>query len=176
MRYARVSGAALLLLLVAAVGNLGIGASAIPLSEVLRALMAFDPDSLDHYVVLSQRLPRALIAIYVGAVLAAGGAVMQGVTGNPLASPSTLGVSAGAMLGMLLSVVVFEASLPMQGFGALAGGFAGFALTLAVARLTGLGPDPRGLPLILSGALTGILLAWLAGRCCLPILNAGPST
>ncbi|GGB27823.1 FecCD family ABC transporter permease [Allosediminivita pacifica] len=163
MRYAKVSGAALLLLLVAALGNLGIGASPIPLPEVLRALFSFDLDSLDHYVVLSQRLPRALIAIYVGAVLAAGGAVMQGVTGNPLASPSTLGVSAGAMLGMLLSVFVLDAALPMQGFGALSGGFAGFALTLAVARLTGLGPDPRGLPLILSGALTGMLLAGLAG-------------
>ncbi|MBE9638700.1 FecCD family ABC transporter permease [Salipiger mangrovisoli] len=163
MRFAGTCGAALALLLAAAVASLSLGATPIAPREVLRALVAFDAESVDHFVVLSQRLPRALIAVYAGAVLAAGGAVMQGITGNPLASPSTLGVSAGAMLGMLVSVFGFGAGLAGQGGAALAGGFGGFALTLAVARLTGLGPDPRGVPLILSGALTGMLLAGVSG-------------
>lgn len=163
MRASVAFAAALILLLLAAAASLSLGATAIPPREVLRALVAFDPGILDHFVVLSQRLPRALIAVYAGAVMASCGAAMQGVTGNPLASPSTLGVSAGAMLGMLVSVYLFDAGLWVQGLAALAGGFGGFALTLMVARLTGLGPDPRGLPLILSGALTAMLLAGLSG-------------
>ncbi|SDG90968.1 FecCD family ABC transporter permease [Alloyangia pacifica] len=163
MRFAVTLLGGLALLLAAAAASLGLGATAIAPGEVVGAFLAFDPDNLDHYLVLTQRLPRTLIAAYVGAVMAVGGAAMQGVTGNPLASPSTLGVSAGAMLGMLLSVYGFGAGLGVQGLSALAGGFAGFAMTLAVARMTGLGPDPRGLPLILSGALTGMLLAGLSG-------------
>lgn len=163
VKYGMIFGAALLALVAAAMASLSLGATAIAPREVLGALLAFDGSSLDHFVVLGQRLPRALIAIYTGAVLAAGGAALQGLTGNPLASPSTLGVSAGAMLGMLVSVYGFEAGLVVQGLAALAGGFGGFAMTLGVARLTGLGPDPRGLPLILSGALTGMLLAGLSG-------------
>lgn len=162
MTYPLATGAALIALLAALAASLGIGATPIPPLTVLGALTAFDPDSLDHFVVLTQRLPRALIAVYAGAVLASGGAAMQAITGNPLASPSTLGVSAGAMLGMLLSVFLFDASLPVQGLAALGGGFCGFVMTLTVARLTGLGPDPRGLPLILSGALTAMLLAGLS--------------
>lgn len=102
--------------------SLAIGATAIPPREALRALFDFDPQSLDHFVVLSQRLPRALIAIYVGAVMAAGGAAMQGLTGNPLASPATLGISAGAVLFTMVAVYLFDAPLVWQGPAALMGG------------------------------------------------------
>ncbi|WP_226628301.1 FecCD family ABC transporter permease [Alloyangia pacifica] len=163
MKFAVTFLGGLALLFVAAAASLSFGATDIASREVVAALLGFDPESLDHFLVLTQRLPRALIAAYVGAVMATGGAAMQGLTGNPLASPSTLGVSAGALLGMLVSVYGFDAGLFVQGLSALAGGFAGFAMTSAVARLTGLGPDPRGLPLILSGALTGMLLAGLSG-------------
>lgn len=151
------------LLAAALILNLSLGATPIPLPETVRALIAFDPDNLDHFIVLNQRLPRALIAIYVGAVMATGGAAMQGLTGNPLASPSTLGISAGAVLGVMCAVFLFDAPLIWQGPAAVFGAWAGFALTLTVARLTGLGPDPRGLPVILAGAITGMLLAGIAG-------------
>ena len=53
------------------------------------------------------RLPRVLAAIFVGATLAASGAVMQCVLRNPLASASTLGVSQGAAFGAALGIIVF---------------------------------------------------------------------
>ena len=53
------------------------------------------------------RLPRALSAVLVGAVLASSGAVMQCVLRNPLASASTLGVSQGAAFGAALGIIVF---------------------------------------------------------------------
>ena len=57
-------------------------------------------------MVLDMRLPRVLLAFLTGAALAAGGAVMQSVLQNPLASPFGLGVSSGAGLGAALVIVL----------------------------------------------------------------------
>lgn len=64
-----------------------------------------DPTDLkaDHYI-WDLRLPRALAAILMGAVLAIGGVVMQNATNNPLAEPYTMGVSSAALLGAALSM------------------------------------------------------------------------
>lgn len=51
------------------------------------------------------RFPRVLLALFVGAALAVGGAVMQGVFANPLAEPSIVGVSAGASVGATVAIV-----------------------------------------------------------------------
>lgn len=51
------------------------------------------------------RFPRVLLALLVGAALAVGGAVMQGVFANPLAEPSIVGVSAGASVGATIAIV-----------------------------------------------------------------------
>lgn len=58
------------------------------------------------------RLPRAIGALFVGAGLAIGGAVMQNVMHNPLADPYTVGVSSGAFLGAVLSMIGGFAILP----------------------------------------------------------------
>ena len=57
----------------------------------------------DNYI-FNFRLPRALAAVLMGAVLAIGGAIMQNATNNPLAEPYTLGVSSAALLGATLSM------------------------------------------------------------------------
>lgn len=88
------------------------------------------------------RLPRALLAFWVGAALSASGAVMQSMLKNPLASSYTLGVSSGASLGACL-VILFGVSLPgLAGFTLPAMGFAfglgSIVLAVAVAaRLDG---------------------------------------
>lgn len=51
------------------------------------------------------RFPRVLLALLVGAALAVGGAVMQGVFANPLAEPSIVGVSSGASVGATVAIV-----------------------------------------------------------------------
>lgn len=61
-------------------------------------------DFLKSKVVYQENGPRALVAICVGATLSVGGAVMQSLIRNPLADPYTLGISSGAMFGMVLSV------------------------------------------------------------------------
>jgi len=70
--------------------------------DALQALYQFDQDSIAQHIVRDLRLPRVLVALLVGACLAAAGVIMQGLTLNPLASPSVLGVNAGAALGMAL--------------------------------------------------------------------------
>ncbi|SMH46561.1 FecCD family ABC transporter permease [Azospirillum agricola] len=146
------------LLALALLAELWIGAAAIPLSEVAGALLTLDAETYEQSVVLHQRLPRALIAVYVGAVTAVGGAVLQGLVRNPLASPSTLGINAGAALSVVAGALLFDLGTAAQGVAALAGGGAGFAACVLVARLAGRDRDPRGLSLILAGALVSMLL------------------
>ncbi|SFL36138.1 iron complex transport system permease protein [Paenibacillus sp. 1_12] len=78
------------------------GAANIQLSTVWEAILHYDENQVQHYTVLSVRLPRAVTAIIVGGCFAVSGAIMQGMTRNPLASPSLLGVSAGARFGLVL--------------------------------------------------------------------------
>lgn len=84
------------LLIVTAVVSIRLGTRGLSYSDVWNGLFHYDPTSYDQTIVHTMRLPRTVIAIGVGGALAVGGAVMQGVTRNPLADPSIMGVSAGA--------------------------------------------------------------------------------
>jgi len=127
-------------------------------AEIVATLGRGEADSYEQSVLLYQHVPRLLIAIYVGATTAVSGCVLQGVVRNPLASPSTLGLNAGATLFVIAGVLVFDLSAELQGLAALAGAGFGFAACFVVARLAGRANDPRGLSLILSGALVSMLL------------------
>lgn len=144
------------------IANLCFGASSISPRIVVTALFAFDPDNYDHFVVLYQRLPRALIAVFLGAVMACGGAVLQGLTRNPLASPGILGVSSGAMLFVVIAAFLFDVPSQGQGLAAILGGFFGFLSCLLVTRLIAPSHEPRGLAFILSGAVLSMLHAAIA--------------
>lgn len=150
-----------LVLLAALLANLTIGAAAIPLEEAVHALLHAQAETYEQSVILFQRLPRALIAIYVGAMTAVAGVVLQGLTRNPLASPSTLGVNAGSTLFVVAGAYLFDLGMEAQGVAALAGAFAGFLACVFVARIAGRTSDPRGLALILSGALVSMLFLGL---------------
>ena len=75
--------------------SIAIGSSGYPLSEVLRGLWDTEAGKI-RIIVFNLRLPRAVLAIMVGACLSAAGAILQAVMRNPLADPGTIGVSAGA--------------------------------------------------------------------------------
>ncbi|MER2030535.1 MAG: iron ABC transporter permease [Solibacillus sp.] len=64
--------------------------------------------SNEHLIILKHRLPRALIATFVGASLAIAGALLQTMTRNPLASPGILGINAGAGLFVVLGLSVLQ--------------------------------------------------------------------
>ena len=102
-RYRVVVGAAALFLLVAIVVAPLVGSSHIDLARVFAAPMdwANNPEAAVFFVA---RVPRVILAMLVGCGLAVCGVVYQALLRNPLASPYTLGVSAGATLGAFLGM------------------------------------------------------------------------
>ncbi|WP_163450842.1 iron chelate uptake ABC transporter family permease subunit, partial [Escherichia coli] len=80
-------------------------------------------------VLMEYRLPRLLLALFVGAALAVAGVLVQGVVRNPLASPDMLGINHAASL-VSVSALLLIPSLPviMLPLLAFAGGMAGLFL------------------------------------------------
>ena len=87
--------------------SLAIGARVTPLGAVWDAIVNYDPANTDHLVIRELRLPRTILGVLVGATLGLAGAVMQGVTRNPLADPGILGVNAGASLLVVIGISAF---------------------------------------------------------------------
>jgi len=88
--------------------SIAIGTRSISLDTTFQALVAYDAQSTDHLVILNYRIPRTVLGLMVGAALGLAGAVMQGVTRNPLADPGILGVNSGAALFVVLAIAVFH--------------------------------------------------------------------
>lgn len=163
------------------VWHLSVGAKSLPFATVIDAFTQFDAGIFDHIIVRELRLPRALIAALVGASLAVAGALMQGVTRNPLADPGLLGLMAGASLAAVLSVSVFGLEtavwLPLiAAFGALLaaalvwtvaarapGGATSLSLTLAGAAISGLLGAIISVLHLLDQQTFDILRGWLVG-------------
>lgn len=97
-------GCALVLALVC-LASLAFGSKVTPLGDVIAALTS-EPDPY-LATVLDSRVERTLLAIGVGAALALSGALMQGVTVNPLADPGLLGINAGAAAAMVTATAFF---------------------------------------------------------------------
>ena len=136
------------------------GTSAVGPWDIVRALFGADPAALD--VLLGGRLPRLVSGVVVGIALGAAGAAMQATSRNPLASPDTLAVNAGAWFAVTLCSV-FGLALGVLGFGgvAFAGGLA------AAAFVIGMG---GGAPMRLVLAGSAVALAVMAGTTLLMIL------
>jgi iron complex transport system permease protein len=100
--------ALVLLTLVLAVIAVHAGAAQTTPLQVLRALLRMDT-GISNVVIWNIRLPRILAGIAAGAGLAVSGCVMQTCLRNPLASPSTLGISNAAAFGANLAIVFFGA-------------------------------------------------------------------
>ena len=83
------------------------GSQGVVWSDSIKLFTLSGEDATFGIIVESIRLPRALAAMMVGAVLGLSGAVMQGVLRNPLASPFTLGVSQAAGFGAAIAIILF---------------------------------------------------------------------
>lgn len=92
--------AAIALLLVSFLLSLQIGIADVTPAQVLAAFL-WPEGRFSDLVVLTERLPRSGMAVAVGASLATAEVLLQGLTQNPLAAPSLLGVNAGAALGVV---------------------------------------------------------------------------
>ncbi|KFU82183.1 iron complex transport system permease protein [Amycolatopsis lurida] len=150
-------GAALLGLVVVAVLSVGIGAHAIAPGEVVRALLG-EGNPSDRAVVLDIRMPRAVLAIGVGAALAVGGVLVQALSRNALAEPGVLGVTAGAGFAIAVgSSFGLAASAPAELGLAVLGALGASALVYAVG-------SKSPLRLVLAGtALSAVLLGLTLG-------------
>lgn len=106
-------------------------------------------------ILIELRLPRALLAVGIGAGLGAAGAAMQGYLRNPLADPGLFGIAPMAALGAVASLWFgFAASPWLLPLMALAGAAAGMAMLALIAGRTG------GIALF---TLAGLMIASLAG-------------
>ncbi|QIZ76215.1 FecCD family ABC transporter permease [Ferrimonas lipolytica] len=161
-------------LMIASLLSITTGPLAIAPSDSLKALwqvVSFSPvTTLEHHeqlVISNVRLPRTLLAVVIGALMAICGAVMQGLFRNPLADPGIVGVSSGAALGAAICIVLFPAAgdylVPFASF------VGGLITTLAVYRLAHSSSGTSVTMLLLAGvaisALTGSgigLLTYLA--------------
>jgi iron complex transport system permease protein len=149
-----VLGTALLGLAVAA--SVAFGARPVALPDAAGALLAFD-GSPDQIAVRSLRLPRTAVGLVVGVALGVAGAVMQGLTRNPVADPGLLGVSAGAALGVVAAVVLAGVTT-LSGYVwfAFAGALVAGLTVYAVAMRSRTAP---GATLVLAGAAVSATLA-----------------
>lgn len=90
------------------VANVGYGEYAIPPLDVIRTLSGIESgDGNYSFIVNTLRLPRALVAVLVGAALAVSGAILQGLTRNDLAAPDIIGINAGAGLAAVTLIVAY---------------------------------------------------------------------
>jgi ferric hydroxamate transport system permease protein len=113
---------------------------------------------------LHWRAPRVAVALAAGAMLAVAGAILQRVTGNSMASPEVLGISAGASLGVIALVFIApEAGRIVQTSAAGAGAFATLLVMLALGKRYGFAPERMLLLGVALGtafsALVSVLLA-----------------
>lgn len=111
-----------LLTFTAMVIAVGYGEYTIPPLDVLKTLVGIETDNQDYSLVVNTlRLPRVLAAFLVGMGLAISGAILQGLTRNPLADPGIIGFTAGASLAAVTLIVLFPSiklfTLPFAAFG-----------------------------------------------------------
>jgi len=106
---------AIALMLLTATFSIVVGPMTISLFDSFKGLTPWANELPTHIqlVIHQIRLPRTLLCLVIGAILALSGTVMQGLFRNPLAEPGIIGVSAGAGLGVAIAIVVFS-SIAMQ--------------------------------------------------------------
>ena len=153
--YLALSLAAVVLLL----ASISMGTISISISDIVGALLGAEGKEQTSLVVNQIRLPRALLAALVGAVLGLCGAASQGLFRNPLADPSLIGVTSGASMGASAVIVLSGTAIsPVLGLslvsmGAFVGGIAAVWL---VYRLSNYGAS------VASMLLAGIAITYLA--------------
>lgn len=153
-------------LLAAMVAGVGIGSVALSPIDIITAvgeralpgvIDATGPAYVDT-MIFESRLPRVLLAVFVGAGLAMAGMAMQAVVRNPLADPYLLGVSSGASVGAVLAIVFVTGFLGRWTISLFA--FAGSLVSMVLVYLTArAGGRITTLRLILAGVAVAYVLS-----------------
>ncbi|QAY71468.1 FecCD family ABC transporter permease [Xylanimonas protaetiae] len=158
-----VVGVAVVAILVLGTLGLTLGAAGLTPGRALAAVVGVG-ERTDLFVVQRLRLPRVLAALLAGAAFALAGALFQSTLRNPLASPDILGVSTGASLGAVWSLLVLGASGVVVAAWAFGGALAAAAAIWLLAWRRGL----HSIRFVLVGVgisyVCGAVLSWLLAR------------
>ena len=137
------------------------GAIEIPLSSVWDALFRFDENNTHHLIILDIRMPRVIASALIGSAFAVSGAIMQGVTRNPMADSGLLGLNAGAGFALSICFAFFPGMKYIQ---IILFSFLGAAIGAAL--VNGIASLRRGratpMRLVLAGAAVTALLSSLS--------------
>ncbi|CAC97302.1 FecCD family ABC transporter permease [Listeria innocua] len=151
----------ILLLLILALFGIAVGAANINLSTVWDALFHYNSSDTQHQIIRSLRVPRVIADMAIGAAFAVAGAIMQGITRNPLADSGLLGLNAGSTF----MVAVCFAFMPWLSYNSLiifsfVGAAIGAFLVFGVSSIAGSAMSPTRL--VLAGAAVSSLLTALS--------------
>lgn len=146
--------------------SISIGPFDLSFLDSLRVLLLNDQTHAAHVnlIIHEVRLPRTLLAIAIGGILALCGTVMQGLFRNPLADPGIIGVSAGASFGAAIAIVLLNGIIESTGllnFGVVPF-FAFIGGTLATLLIYAIGTNRNGTS-ITTMLLAGVALSAIAG-------------
>lgn len=160
----------ILLMLIMSLFSVGIGAKSLPMTTVLDALFHFQANQLEHIIVI-ERIPRTLFAIFAGIGLAISGLLMQSVTRNPISDPTILGITNGSAFFIVIGLVYFHITAAYQYIflsllGALVAFVCVFSLTLMASK------QLTGTKLALAGSAVGILFVSFTQAIMLPDSHA----
>lgn len=133
----------------------------IPFSSVWDALFRFDESNTHHLIIIDIRIPRVIASALVGSAFAVSGAIMQGITRNPMADSGLLGLNAGAGFALSICFAFFPSMKYMQIilFSFLGAAF-GAMLVNSIASLRRGGAT--SMRLVLAGAAVSALLSSLS--------------
>ncbi len=158
-------GTVVLLLVILCVLSVSLGTRDVPWPDIVAALRGH-MDTVGQAAV-AMRIPRTLLALLAGAALGLAGAIMQGITRNPLADPGILGVNMGASLAVVIGVAWFNiVSAPAYIWAAIFGAGCAAVFVYMVGSLGRGGATP--LKLALAGAATSVAFSSLVIAIVLP--------
>ncbi|MER5886014.1 iron chelate uptake ABC transporter family permease subunit [Streptomyces sp. NPDC001941] len=149
---------AVALLLVVCVASIAVGSRTIPLGDVWQGLFHSSGRG-DDVIIHDMRVPRTVLGLLAGAALGLSGAVMQGLTRNPLAEPGLMGINAGASAAVV-TAISFLGITSVSGYVWFA--FVGAAVVSVVVYLLGGSRSSTPVRLALAGtAATAALFGYV---------------
>ncbi len=150
---------AVVVLIVVMALSTAVGSRSVGLSDILAAYWSTAGGPVEGYdqAAVATRIPRTVLAVVAGAALGVTGAVMQGVTRNPLADPGILGVNTGAALAVVLGMAYLSLSTATQQIWVAMAGAAVTAVFVYVIGSLGHG-GATPLKLALAGSATAAAL------------------
>ena len=158
-------GLGIILLIFGIVMSISLGAKNIDISAIIQSLF-IDNGDVNTKIIRDVRIPRAIAATLVGGFLAVAGAIMQGITRNPIAEPSVMGITQGATFMIAVAFVLqrINQNLVIGSFGLMIFAFLGASisgiLVYFISSRASRKVDP--VKLALAGTALGTLLISLA--------------